>query len=107
LLYAFSQLTARTGVSFFLLIYYIAAVRPDVVSTSLALEVLLVAMVPTAVAGFVLPLRVIPREGATPINVSVSGARMAYRHNAPVAPQTTVRFAMTIAFPEWTRWQGF
>ena len=32
---------------------------------------------------------------------------MAYRDNAPVAPQTTVRFGMTIAFPEWTRWQGF
>jgi hypothetical protein len=50
---------------------------------------------------------VIPREGAPPINVSVSGAWMAYRQNAPVASQTTVRLAMTIAFPEWTRWQGF
>ena len=40
-------------------------------------------------------------------NVSVSGAWMAYRQNAPVAPQTTVRFGMTIAFPEWTRWKGF
>jgi hypothetical protein len=56
-LYAFSQLTARTGVSFLLLAYYVAAVRPDLVSSSPALEALLVAMVPTAVACFVLPLR--------------------------------------------------
>jgi len=50
---------------------------------------------------------VIPREGSPPINVFVSGQWMAYRQNAPVAPQTTVRFGMTIAFPEWTRWKGF
>ena len=56
-LYAFSQLTARTGMSFLLLTYCIAAVRPDLVSSSRMLEVLLVAMVPTAVACFVLPLR--------------------------------------------------
>jgi cell division protein FtsL len=56
-LYAFSQLTARTGMSFLLLAYFIAAVRPDLVSSSRMLEVLLVAMVPTAVACFVLPLR--------------------------------------------------
>jgi hypothetical protein len=56
-LYAFSHLTARTGVSFLLLTYYVAAVRPDLVSSSPALEALLVAMVPTAVACFVLPLR--------------------------------------------------
>ena len=63
-------------------------------------------------SGTTLPLSlglgyVIPRTGSPPINVSVSGAWMAYRHNAPVAPQTTVRFGMTIAFPEWTRWKGF
>jgi hypothetical protein len=56
-LYAFSQLTARTGASFLLLAYYVAAVRPDLVFSSPALGVLLVAMVPTAVACFVLPLR--------------------------------------------------
>jgi hypothetical protein len=42
---------------------------------------------------------VIPREGATPIKVFVSGAWMVHRRDAPVAPQTTVRFGMTIAFP--------
>jgi NTE family protein len=51
-LYAFSQLTARTGVSFLLLAYYIAAVRPDLVSGSPALQVAVGAMVPTAVACF-------------------------------------------------------
>ena len=56
-LYAFSQLTARIGVSFILLAYYVAAVRPDAVSNSPFLEALLVAMVPTAVVCFVLPLR--------------------------------------------------
>ncbi len=56
-LYAFSRLTARTGVSFLLLTYYIAALRPDLVSRSPALEAMLVAMLPTAVACFVLPLR--------------------------------------------------
>ena len=50
---------------------------------------------------------VIPREGSPPINVFVTGEWMAYRQNAPFAPQTTVRFGMTVAFPEWTRWKGF
>ena len=56
-LYAFSGLTARTGVSFLLLAYYLAAVRPDLVSGSPALRALLIAMVPIAVACFALPLR--------------------------------------------------
>jgi hypothetical protein len=56
-LYAFSQLTARTGASFLFLTYYVAAVRPDLASGSPAMGALLVAMVPTAVACFVLPLR--------------------------------------------------
>jgi cell division protein FtsL len=64
-LYAFSQLTARTGASFLLLTYYVAAVRPDLVSRSPALEALLVAMIPTAVACFVLPLRGMHRRLAT------------------------------------------
>ena len=61
-LYAFSHLTARTGVSFLLLTYYIAVVRPDFVSSSRATEILLAAMVPTAIACFVLPLRGIHRR---------------------------------------------
>jgi hypothetical protein len=48
--------------------------------------------------------RVIVREGLPPINLSVSGEWMAYRQFAAVAPQTTVRFGMTVAFPEWRPW---
>jgi hypothetical protein len=47
---------------------------------------------------------VIVREGLSPINLFVSGEWMAYRHDAPVAPQTTVRFGMTVAFPQWRPW---
>lgn len=47
---------------------------------------------------------VIPREDAPPFNLFVSGEWMAYRENAPVAPQTTVRFGFTIAFPELGSW---
>jgi hypothetical protein len=48
---------------------------------------------------------VILREGAPPLNVFVSGEWMAHRDNAPVAPQTTVRFGLTMAFPEWRPWR--
>jgi hypothetical protein len=54
--YAFSGLAARTGVSFLLLAYFIAAMRPEIVRDTPALKVLIAAMVPTAVACFVLPL---------------------------------------------------
>jgi hypothetical protein len=48
--------------------------------------------------------RVLVREGLPPLNFYVSGEWMAYRQFAPVAPQTTVRFGMTVAFPELRRW---
>ena len=54
--YAFSGLTSRTGMSFLVLAYFIAAMRPDMVRATPALQVLIVAVVPTAVACFVLPL---------------------------------------------------
>jgi hypothetical protein len=44
------------------------------------------------------------REGSPPINLFVAGEWMAYRQFAPVAPQTTVRFGMTIAIPGWRWW---
>jgi hypothetical protein len=47
---------------------------------------------------------VVLREGRPPINLFVSGEWMAYRQNAPIAPQTTVRFGMTVAFPELSAW---
>jgi hypothetical protein len=47
---------------------------------------------------------VLLRRGSPPLNFFVSGEWMAYRHDAPVAPQTTVRFGMTVAFPQWRPW---
>ena len=47
---------------------------------------------------------VLLREDAPPINLFVTGEWMAYRQFAPVAPQTTVRFGLTIAFPQWRPW---
>jgi hypothetical protein len=44
------------------------------------------------------------REGAPPLNLFVTGEWMAYRQFAPVAPQTTVRFGITIPFPGWQPW---
>jgi len=45
------------------------------------------------------------REGLPPINLFVTGEWMAYRQFAPVAPQTTIRFGMTIAIPGWRWWE--
>jgi hypothetical protein len=44
------------------------------------------------------------REGQPPVNLFVSGEWMAYRQFAPVAPQTTVRFGVTVAFPQFRPW---
>jgi hypothetical protein len=49
--------------------------------------------------------RVLVREGLPPINFFVSGEWMAYRQFAPMAPQTTVRFGMTVAFPDLQPWK--
>jgi hypothetical protein len=47
---------------------------------------------------------VLIREGWNPINLFVTGEWMAYRQFAPVAPQTSVRFGLTIAFPDLNPW---
>ncbi len=47
---------------------------------------------------------VIPREGSAPLNVFVSGEWMVHREDAPVAPQFTVRFGLTVAFPQLSLW---
>jgi len=47
---------------------------------------------------------VIPREGSAPLNVFVTGEWMAHREDAPVAPQTTVRFGLTVALPGLELW---
>jgi hypothetical protein len=47
---------------------------------------------------------VLLRDDRPPINLFVSGEWMAYREDAPVAPQTTVRFGLTVAFPDLSPW---
>jgi len=49
--------------------------------------------------------RVLVREGLPPLNFYVSGEWMAYRQFAPVAPQTTVNFGITVALPGWRPWR--
>ncbi|MFN8628109.1 MAG: hypothetical protein U0587_19335 [Candidatus Binatia bacterium] len=49
--------------------------------------------------------RVWVREGMPPLNFFVTGEWTAYRQFARVAPQTTVRFGMTVAFPGWRPWR--
>ncbi len=44
------------------------------------------------------------REDLPPINVFLSGEWTAYRASAPVAPQVSVRFGVTVAFPELRPW---
>lgn len=48
---------------------------------------------------------VIPRRASVPLNFFVSGEWMVHRENAPVAPRTTVRFGMTVAFPQLRPWR--
>lgn len=55
--YAFSGLAARTGMSFLALAYFIAAIRPEVVKNTPVIQAMILAIVPTAIACFVLPLR--------------------------------------------------
>ena len=47
---------------------------------------------------------VIPRGGLPALNFFVSGEWLAYRNHARVAPQTTVRVGMTVAFPGLRLW---
>jgi hypothetical protein len=44
------------------------------------------------------------RGDLPPINLFVTGEWMAYRQFAPVAPQTTIRFGLTIPIPGWRPW---
>lgn len=49
--------------------------------------------------------RVIVREGYPPLNFFVTGEWTAYRQFAPVTAQTTVRFGMTMGFPDFRPWK--
>jgi len=58
----------------------------------------------------VLPLsfgvgHVMVREGLPPLNLFLSGEWTVYRQFAPIVPETTVRFGMTMAFPDWRPWR--
>jgi hypothetical protein len=44
--------------------------------------------------------RTVVRPGLPPMSLFVTGQWMVYRQFAPVAPQTTINFGMTIAFPQ-------
>jgi len=47
---------------------------------------------------------IIAPKGSTSFNFSVGGEWMAYRENAPIAPQTTVRFGISMGFPQLRPW---
>ena len=47
---------------------------------------------------------VLLRDGWPPTNLFVSGEWMAWRDDAPVAPEWTVNFGITMAFPQWRPW---
>src|SRR5262249_38249358 len=47
---------------------------------------------------------VIVREAASPVTLFVPGAWRACRRDAPIAPQTTVRFGVTVGFPQFRPW---
>ncbi len=48
---------------------------------------------------------VVVRPDLPPLNFFVAGEWTAYRHDAPITPQTTVRFGLTVAFPQWRPWR--
>jgi hypothetical protein len=50
--------------------------------------------------------RTFVRRGLAPMNFFVTGQWMLYRQFAPVAPQTTVNFGMTLAFPRFRNFWG-
>jgi hypothetical protein len=45
--------------------------------------------------------RTIVRPGLPPMSIFVTGQWMAYRQYAPIAPQTTINFGLTLAFPQF------
>jgi hypothetical protein len=49
--------------------------------------------------------RVLVRPGLPPLNLYVAGQWTVYRQFAPITPQTTVNFGITVAFPEFSQFQ--
>ncbi len=50
--------------------------------------------------------RTFVRPGLPPMSFFVTGQWMLYRQYAPLAPQTTVNFGMTVAFPQFRNYWG-
>jgi hypothetical protein len=50
--------------------------------------------------------RTLVRRGLPPLSLFVTGEWMVYRQFAPLAPQTTINFGMTIAFPQLRSYWG-
>ena len=48
--------------------------------------------------------RVLVRPGLPPLNFYIAGQWMAYRQFAPIAPQNSVIFGLTVAWPEIINW---
>jgi len=48
--------------------------------------------------------RTLVRPGLPPMSFFVTGQWTVYRQFAPVSPQTTINFGMTVAFPEFRPW---
>jgi hypothetical protein len=48
--------------------------------------------------------RTLVRPGLPPMSFFVTGQWMLYRQFAPIAPQTTINFGMTVAFPQFRPW---
>ena len=48
--------------------------------------------------------RTLVRPGLPPMSLFVTGQWMAYRQYAPIAPQTTINFGLTVAFPGIRDW---
>jgi len=48
--------------------------------------------------------RVLVRPGLPPLNFYLAGQWMAYRQFAPIAPQNSVIFGLTVAWPEMMHW---
>lgn len=50
--------------------------------------------------------RTLVRPGLPPMSAFVTGEWMAYRQFAPIAPQTTINFGLTVAFPQLRDYWG-
>jgi len=50
--------------------------------------------------------RTLVRPGLPPMSLFITGQWMIYRQDVPIAPQTTMNFDMTLAFPQLRSYWG-